>query len=88
MDTILRVAINKQANVVRHHFDLQDAGVTLPANLANDNLEPVIHTVHQHLAAVLWAPHDMEFAVEGDVVVAPHPRYGPDFVRCAYPPHA
>lgn len=72
MDAKLRVGLDKYVDVVWHYFYLKQAYIALFANFGSNLLGSLIDPVNQHLASILGAPDNMEFAVESNVTIAAH----------------
>lgn len=69
MDTELWINFQKEMNMVWHDFHLDDLELVFLGNLCDKFLQSCIYAVHQNLAAVFWAEHDMILAGINDIMI-------------------
>jgi len=69
MYPILRVALDKQMNMVRHCFDFDYVAPHIVTNILNDLFQPRFHRINKHIPAVFWTPHDMVLTRIADIII-------------------
>ena len=69
MNTVLRIDLDQQVNVVRHDLHLHKPGSARLDDFADDLLQPKLHRLAQNCPPILRTPHHMEGALEGYIAV-------------------
>ena len=69
MNPKLGIDFDQQVNMVRHDLNFDDFTLEFLGALLDDNLQPCVYSIHQHLPAILWTPHNMVFAGIDHIVV-------------------